>query len=38
MKVLSFKYEDRTLFGPKVKREEAVWDILAIAQFYKETL
>lgn len=37
MKVLSFKYEDRTLFGPKVKREEAVWDILAIAQFYKET-
>lgn len=36
MKVLSFKYEGKTLFGPKVKREEAVWDILAIAEIYKE--
>lgn len=36
MKVLSFKYDGKTLFGPKVKREEAVWDILAIAKFYNE--
>lgn len=36
MKVLSFKYEGKTLFGPKVKREEAVWDILAIAAHYEE--
>lgn len=35
MKVLSFKYEGKTLFGPKVKREEAVWDILAIAEHYE---
>lgn len=37
MKVLSFKYEGKTLFGPKVKREEAVWDIQAIAKHYEET-
>lgn len=36
MKLLSFKKEDRTLFGPKVKKEEAVWDILAIASHYEE--
>ncbi|EGQ27182.1 fumarylacetoacetate hydrolase [Sporosarcina newyorkensis 2681] len=32
MKLLSFRYEGQTLFGPKVKREEAVWDVLAMAQ------
>lgn len=37
MKLLSFKLEGRTLFGPKVKREEAVWDVLAIAENYEET-
>ena len=37
MKLLSFRYEDRTLFGPKVKREDAVWDMLAIAEAYGET-
>lgn len=34
MKLLSFRYEDRTGFGPKVKREDAVWDMLAIAEAY----
>lgn len=37
MKLLSFQYEGKTLFGPKVKREEAVWDVLAIAAHYQET-
>lgn len=37
MKVLSFTYEGKTLFGPKVKREEAVWDILSIAEHYYES-
>jgi len=37
MKLLSFQFEDRTLFGPKVKREEAVWDVLSIAEAYEET-
>lgn len=36
MKLLSFKLEGRTLFGPKVKREEAVWDVIAIANHYEE--
>lgn len=30
MKILSFKYNDQVGFGPKVKKEEAVWDVLAI--------
>lgn len=36
MKLLSFQYEGKTLFGPKVKREEAVWDMLALAAFYEK--
>ncbi|MBE1555051.1 fumarylacetoacetate hydrolase family protein [Sporosarcina limicola] len=32
MKLLSFRCKGKTLFGPKVKREEAVWDVLAIAE------
>ncbi|BAQ10256.1 2-keto-4-pentenoate hydratase [Bacillus sp. OxB-1] len=36
MKLLSFRYENRTSFGPKVKREDAVWDVLAIAEAYGE--
>lgn len=32
MKLLSFRYDGKTLFGPKVKREDAVWDVLAIAE------
>lgn len=32
MKLLSFRYDGRTLFGPKVKKEDAVWDVLAIAE------
>lgn len=36
MKLLSFRYEGRTRFGPKVKREEAVWDVLSIAQEFGE--
>lgn len=36
MKLLSFRYEGRTLFGPKVKREEAVWDMIAIAEAYED--
>lgn len=35
MKLLSFRYEDKTLFGPKVKKEEAVWDVLSIAEQYE---
>lgn len=30
MKILSFRYNNILSFGPKVKREEAVWDVLAI--------
>ncbi|ANU10325.1 hypothetical protein A1A1_08814 [Planococcus antarcticus DSM 14505] len=32
MKLLSFRYEEKEGFGPKVKKEEAVWDLLAIQQ------
>ena len=35
MKLLSFQLEGQTLFGPKVKREEAVWDVTAIASEYE---
>ena len=35
MKLLSFQLNDQTFFGPKVKREEAVWDVLAIAVEYE---
>ncbi|MCZ2259012.1 fumarylacetoacetate hydrolase family protein [Sporosarcina sp. G11-34] len=34
MKLLSFRYEGITLFGPKVKKEEAVWNVQAIAEEY----
>jgi 2-keto-4-pentenoate hydratase/2-oxohepta-3-ene-1,7-dioic acid hydratase in catechol pathway len=37
MKLLSFRYEGRTLFGPKVKKEDAVWDMLAIAEAFEDT-
>lgn len=37
MKLLSFKYEGKVLFGPKVKREEAVWDVLALAERFEQT-
>ena len=37
MKLLSFRYGDRILFGPKVKREDAVWDMLTIAEAYGVT-
>lgn len=30
MKILSFKLDGQIKFGPKVKKEEAVWDVLAI--------
>jgi 2-keto-4-pentenoate hydratase/2-oxohepta-3-ene-1,7-dioic acid hydratase (catechol pathway) len=30
MKILSFRYNNILSFGPKVKREESVWDVLAI--------
>lgn len=36
MKLLSFQYEGQALFGPKVKREEAVWDVLALAAHYEK--
>lgn len=32
MKLLSFRYQERTSFGPKVKKEEAVWDMAAIQE------
>lgn len=30
MKILSYRFEGQISFGPKVKKEEAVWDVLAI--------
>ncbi|RNF38143.1 fumarylacetoacetate hydrolase family protein [Planococcus salinus] len=30
MKLLSFRYEGKECFGPKVKKEEAVWDVVEI--------
>lgn len=32
MKILSFKFNETVKFGPKVKKEEAVWDVLAIQE------
>lgn len=32
MKLLSFSINDQIKFGPKVKKEEAVWDVLAIQE------
>ena len=32
MKILSFKLNETVKFGPKVKKEEAVWDVLAIQE------
>lgn len=32
MKLLSFRFEEEERFGPKVKKEEAVWDVLAVQQ------
>lgn len=32
MKLLSFKLNGQVKFGPKVKKEEAVWDVLAIQE------
>ncbi|MEK4228474.1 fumarylacetoacetate hydrolase family protein [Solibacillus sp. FSL H8-0538] len=32
MKMLSFKLNEQVKFGPKVKREEAVWDVVEIQQ------
>ncbi|WP_042471203.1 fumarylacetoacetate hydrolase family protein [Bacillus ndiopicus] len=32
MKLLSFKLDGQVKFGPKVKKEEAVWDVLAIQE------
>jgi len=36
MKLLSFQFNGEALYGPKVKREEAVWDVLALAAHYKD--
>ena len=30
MKFLSFKHNDRTSYGVKVKREDAVWDLTLV--------
>ena len=30
MKFLSFKYNDKTSYGVKVKREDAVWDLTQV--------
>ncbi len=35
MKILSFKLNGVVKFGPKVKKEEAVWDVLAIQEELK---
>lgn len=37
MKFLSFKHNDRTSYGVKVKREDAVWDLpMVFAEFGEE--
>ncbi|MBU6130130.1 fumarylacetoacetate hydrolase family protein [Staphylococcus aureus] len=44
MKFLSFKYNDKTSYGVKVKREDAVWDLTQVfadfaeGDFYPKTL
>ena len=35
MKILSFKLDGEVKFGPKVKKEDAVWDVLKIQQDLK---
>lgn len=35
MKLLSFRFDGEERFGPKVKKEEAVWDVLAIQEQLK---
>ncbi|WP_342463114.1 fumarylacetoacetate hydrolase family protein [Ureibacillus sp. FSL K6-8385] len=35
MKLLSFKFNNQVKFGPKVKKEEAVWDVLAIQEAFQ---
>lgn len=35
MKILSFNFNDQVKFGPKVKKEEAVWDVLAIQESFQ---
>lgn len=37
MKLLSFRFEGKTLFGPKVKKEEAVWDVKSIAEEFGDS-
>lgn len=37
MKLLSFQHDGKVKFGPKVKKEEAVWDVLAMAELFGET-
>ena len=32
MKLLSYRLNDKIYFGPKVKKEEAVWDVLHIQE------
>ncbi|MEI4769654.1 fumarylacetoacetate hydrolase family protein [Psychrobacillus sp. FJAT-51614] len=32
MKLLSYRLNDKIYFGPKVKKEEAVWDVLSIQE------
>ncbi|MGE6487671.1 fumarylacetoacetate hydrolase family protein [Paenisporosarcina sp. NPDC076898] len=32
MKIVSYRFEGKICFGPKVKKEEAVWDVLAIQE------
>ena len=39
MKFLSFKHNDRTSYGVKVKREDAVWDLpMVFAEFGDKAL
>ena len=36
MKFLSFKYNDKTSYGVKVKREDAVWDLTQVFADFAE--
>lgn len=37
MKFLSFKHNDRTSYGVKVKREDAVWDLTLVFADFAES-
>jgi len=37
MKFLSFRYNDKELYGVKVKREESAWDLIKVLEDFDNT-